>query len=390
MSGSSAAAGPTDLAAAADVRIEAFRAVLAQTLAERSPERLRAALARGCWVHGAGLYGRRLCELLRGQGLPVLGFVDRRGGAGLDACLELPVVHPDRLPPGQAQGRTLVGGVLNPEAASQDVLTWARSLPFAELVLGADLPDALGEAAMTCWQAPRALIRDNLEAVARTARRLADRASLEAYMGLLLYRVTGDAAHHPTPDTDHPYLPSDLPGFDRPITFVDAGAYTGDTCRRLIELGVAIARYVAFEPDRANFARLGDYVRSAPIAAAVLLPCGLSDRLETVSLEGEGVSCRLVEGGDGGVVCLSLDQSLPGLAPDFVKMDIEGSELAALRGMAETIAGRHPRLAISIYHRPQDLWAIPDWVGAHYDRLYVRQHGAHGFDTVLYAIPDPR
>jgi hypothetical protein len=56
--------------------------------------------------------------------------------------------------------------------------------------------------------------------------------------------------------------------------------------------------------------------------------------------------------------------------------------------MVRALERARPRLAISIYHRPEDLWVIPEWVGRRYDRLYVRQHGAHGFDTVLYALPE--
>ena len=392
MSASRAAAGPSDLAAAVDDRLHAFAAELARLMAERSPERLRDLLARGCWIHGAGLYGRSLAARLRAEGFPVLGFIDRRAGPAFSSLDGWPVVHPAELEASRVEGRTFVGGVLNPGAASQDVLAWAERLPFAEFVIGADLPDALGEAAMTCWQAPRSLIQANLEAIGRTARRLADATSLDIYMGLLTYRITSDGRRHPLVDAAHAYLPRDLPGFEKPITFVDGGAYTGDTCRRLMDQGVEIGRYVAFEPDRANFTRLGEFVRSARIAEAILLPCALSDRLQTVRLEGEGVSCRLVEAdpsdASANVLCLSLDGTLPGLQPDFVKMDIEGSELAALRGMAETIAACHPRLAISIYHRPEDLWEIPDWVAGRYDRLHVRQHGAHGFDTVVYAFPD--
>ena len=75
---------------------------------------------------------------------------------------------------------------------------------------------------------------------------------------------------------------------------------------------------------------------------------------------------------------------------DFIKMDIEGSELDALEGARETLKKFRPKLAISIYHRPTDLIEIPLWV----DRLdlgyrcYIDHYTIHYEESVLYAIAD--
>ncbi len=72
---------------------------------------------------------------------------------------------------------------------------------------------------------------------------------------------------------------------------------------------------------------------------------------------------------------------------DFIKMDIEGSELAALKGGEQTIRRCKPKLAISLYHRPEDFFTIPVWInslGCGY-RLFLDHYSIHHEETVLYA-----
>ncbi len=47
---------------------------------------------------------------------------------------------------------------------------------------------------------------------------------------------------------------------------------------------------------------------------------------------------------------------------DYIKTDIEGSELKALQGAEKTIRTHKPRLAIALYHRDDDFVVIPDYL----------------------------
>jgi FkbM family methyltransferase len=72
---------------------------------------------------------------------------------------------------------------------------------------------------------------------------------------------------------------------------------------------------------------------------------------------------------------------------DFVKMDIEGSEMAALRGAVQTLRRFKPRLAISLYHEPQDLHEIPLFIhdlGLGY-KCFLDHFTVHREETVLFA-----
>lgn len=73
---------------------------------------------------------------------------------------------------------------------------------------------------------------------------------------------------------------------------------------------------------------------------------------------------------------------------DFIKMDIEGAEMEALAGASRVIGECKPRLAISGYHKPEDLWEIPARLKA-LNPGYEITFGHHtpiGWESVFYAI----
>ena len=74
---------------------------------------------------------------------------------------------------------------------------------------------------------------------------------------------------------------------------------------------------------------------------------------------------------------------------DFLKLDVEGAEMEALRGAEQTIRRARPKLALSVYHRDEDLARIPAWVhdlGLGY-RLFMDHSWPGPAETVLFAQP---
>lgn len=74
---------------------------------------------------------------------------------------------------------------------------------------------------------------------------------------------------------------------------------------------------------------------------------------------------------------------------DFIKMDIEGAELGALKGAARSIKRFMPKLAISIYHKPRDMVEIPLYIhdlGLGY-RLFIDHYTIFDGETVVFALP---
>jgi FkbM family methyltransferase len=72
---------------------------------------------------------------------------------------------------------------------------------------------------------------------------------------------------------------------------------------------------------------------------------------------------------------------------DFIKMDIEGSELRALYGSEHTIIKHKPKLAISLYHKPEDFITIPFYLNSlslGYEFFLDHFTSIH-WETVLFA-----
>jgi hypothetical protein len=71
---------------------------------------------------------------------------------------------------------------------------------------------------------------------------------------------------------------------------------------------------------------------------------------------------------------------------DFVKMDIEGAELSAIKGSASSIRRFRPNLAISLYHKPTDIFEIPSYIAKEFPfyEMYIEHYTIHAEETVLY------
>ena len=83
-------------------------------------------------------------------------------------------------------------------------------------------------------------------------------------------------------------------------------------------------------------------------------------------------------------------EAIDNVSPDatFIKLDVEGAELEALKGAAGTIRRNRPKLAICMYHKPGDLFEIPLFIKslAPEYRFYLRQHQPVSCELVLYAV----
>jgi len=196
----------------------------------------------------------------------------------------------------------------------------------------------------------------------------------------------------------HPYYPEGIISLGEQEIFVDAGAYDGDTLMEFLDrTGGKFAKIFSFELDKDNFLRLEhtvDELEASIRDKITLCPVGLADEEKEIRYEkggGQGLNSCVIEGGRGMNVgrIARLSELLKGEAVTFMKMDIEGFEMKALRGAEEMIRRHRPKLAVCVYHRPEHLWEVPLFLKKTVPdyKLYLRHHGILEYDTVCYAVP---
>ena len=73
----------------------------------------------------------------------------------------------------------------------------------------------------------------------------------------------------------------------------------------------------------------------------------------------------------------------------YIKMDIEGYEINAIRGANRFSSERHPMMAVCVYHKADDLWRISQEILSMYDgyRVYLRHYTKFYTETVMYFVP---
>jgi FkbM family methyltransferase len=185
------------------------------------------------------------------------------------------------------------------------------------------------------------------------------------------------------------YFPEDLFQMNRNEVFIDCGAYNGDTIAEFRRAtGDHFAQIIAFEPDPENFAALDSAASGDPRIA--LQPYATDVCRKTVRFAVGGTGARISSTGSCEVQTVTLDEALDGIAPTYMKFDIEGSEPDALEGGRRTIAHHRPKMAVCAYHAPDHLWSIPIRLNELLpgSRLTLRTYCADGFDCVCYCIPN--
>jgi len=319
------------------------------------------------FVFGASTARRGPLAFLKSHGLPVAALADNN-----------PALHGKIVDGLEVLSATqLVGHMRRLDAV---VIASAYQLDiFLQLVEHLHIPvsqvfpyvDELVYAA--CRPEPLAAARDELDMVSRC---LGDVASQRYFQSLIAYRSHLDPrgfVRNTEVRRQYAYGSFDLPA--RGDVILDGGAADGETAAAFLAQCQRDCTVVCVEALPSNVVQMRDRLADAisagtvrVVAAALAAGPGELFLEDSVSGSEANMLARVVTGsGEADLSSLvrveaTTIDAVCATGLDFLKLDIEGSEELALEGGREAISRFAPAIALSAYHRAQDIWRLPQLI----------------------------
>lgn len=184
------------------------------------------------------------------------------------------------------------------------------------------------------------------------------------------------------------YFEKDIISYGENEIFIDGGCLNYATAKQFLRECSSAKMIYAFEPDSESAKRCKQEAANVDPHEYMIIEKGLYSKNTSLHFKNMGNGCSgIAEEGESVVEVCAIDQEIQ-VPVTFIKMDIEGVELEALKGAAETIRRYHPKLAVCVYHKPEDIVEIPKYIlelNPKY-KLYLRHYSDNAGETVLYAV----
>ncbi len=239
--------------------------------------------------------------------------------------------------------------------------------------------------------------KKNMDRLENFYSKLQDAKSRKVFENRLKFLLTRKREYMTSIHDELPYFDASIIESNKIRNYIDLGTYTGDTIEQFCKLNHSYQHIWGFEPDKelertAKF-NLRNYrdITMVPYATSdfdgeMQVQSGLGV-MQTIDnqYEGDATTGKIFD------VCkldtYFADQNIEGC---FVKMDIEGAEMATLRGMKNFIVRNTPTLAICIYHKLEDIIEIPELldnfsINGGGVKYYLRHYSDNQTETVLFA-----
>ncbi len=350
------------------------------------------------YIYGAGHYSSVITKELLTQGLEFDLIIDKY--TEKTELHGLPIVNSAEGLDVNAKVWLIVSAYLCEEIIDElSRLGYLNFIPFIDALREARncVPELARSAIWYRNNQPFALDKSKLQ---QATSLLSDQKSITTLESIALFREKPVFDTYLDGDADAQYFSESVPWKDsiKSFRFVDCGAFTGDTLISLVDVAKLhhkpIDNVILFEPEGGNRRQLIEAASQYQDFQYHIYPCGVWNENTFLSFSDNNSASHITteKGVSEQIMCVTIDGTLMGAKPNFIKMDIEGAEIEAILGAKEVIKKYTPILTIAIYHKPYDIWDIPlliNEINPNY-KMYIRVHGDMTEETVLYCIPKNR
>ena len=215
---------------------------------------------------------------------------------------------------------------------------------------------------------------------------LEDEKSKKVLEAIADFRLTFDFSLYNSILDKNQYFEESLLNFGENDIFVDGGGFDGDTALNFIKkVNNKYKKILFFEPDKESFLKAKENLKNA--GNIDFFNKGLYSKSAVFRFNSSGgLGSTIDQDGNTKIEVASIDEILNEKAA-YIKMDIEGAELEALKGATKQIE-QGVQLAVCLYHKSHDIWEIPEYIkkiNPDY-KFYLRHYTNTVFDTILYAV----
>lgn len=243
-------------------------------------------------------------------------------------------------------------------------------------------------------------IIENKNKFIKTISMLEDNYSKKVFLNRLAFLITRRREYVVSIRSKHQYFETELIDYSTIKNFIDVGAYIGDTIldfnkyndlrnchvyafeldKKLLLEAIDNTKHISDKITFINKA-LSDSVKVGKVQSSLGVMKSIDEKMfSDIDKESDTEEFDMV----------SLDSQFCDCVDSaFIKMDIEGAEMAALSGGNNFIKNNMPIIAICVYHKKDDIWNIVEKIKEYFSKykFYLRHYSDNQTETVLYAVP---
>lgn len=233
----------------------------------------------------------------------------------------------------------------------------------------------------------KSFLEEHLEEIEKAYTLLADHQSRLVFKNIIKFQITGDLKYAFNCETDKNEA-FDILNLNNKESFLDLGAYRGDTVDEFLNNVTDYEKIVAVEPDERTFKKLN--LHCEKFKNTITLNNAIWSENTTLTFDdnkGRGSSAHN-KGKE--IFAITVDDIFEKHGKfTYINVDVEGAEKEMLQGAKHSLQQVKPKMCMAVYHRSQDIFSLINEINTinpNYE-IYLRHHPHISFwDTNLYCI----